>query len=156
VVLPPPLSSNRHTATSPLQILPPRLEYSKATIMTQSFMHQRFGHLSDDIIDIMCREQTLMRLPQVPPPHHAYDCPVCSLGKVPQFCKGKTSSTDNLTPGELLHTDFAFWDITSRRMCTDVLTIIYAKTRMLWLFCTSSKKPPVHILRWFFANLCRE
>jgi hypothetical protein len=24
---------------------------------------------------------------------------------------------------------------------------------MLWLFCTVSKKPPINILRWFFANL---
>jgi hypothetical protein len=48
---------------------------------------------------------------------------------------------------------FAFWDITSRRMFTDVLTSIDAKTRMLWLFCTPSKGPPIHILRWLFANL---
>jgi hypothetical protein len=27
---------------------------------------------------------------------------------------------------------------------------------MLWIFCTASKKPPVHIFRWFFSNLRRE
>jgi hypothetical protein len=52
--------------------------------------------------------------------------------------------------------DFAFWDIPSRRMNTAVLAIIDSKTRMLWLFCTSSKNPPIHILRWFFATLCCE
>jgi hypothetical protein len=41
-------------------------------------------------------------------------------------------------------------------MFTAVSTTIYAKTRMLWLFFTSSKKPPIHILRWFSANLRRE
>jgi hypothetical protein len=26
----------------------------------------------------------------------------------------------------------------------------------MWMFCTYSKKPPIHILRWFFTNLRRE
>jgi hypothetical protein len=98
----------------------------------------------------------MLGLPKVPPPRYEYDCPVCSLGKLPQFRKGKTVSTAKLQPGELLHMDFAFWDILSRRNFTAVLTIVDACTRMLWLFCTASKKPPVHILRWFFANLRRE
>jgi hypothetical protein len=104
----------------------------------------------------MCCEQTLTGLPHVPPPRYEYDCHVCSLVKLPKFRKGNTASTDNIKPGELLHMDFAFWYITSRRMFTSVLAIIDAKKRMLWLFCTSSKKPPIHILRWFFANLRRE
>jgi hypothetical protein len=81
-----------------------------------------------------------------------------------QSCKtstvsnGETASTDNLNlnPGELLHMDFAFWDIPSRRMFTAVLAIIDAETRMLWIFCTSIKKPPIHILLWLFDNLRRE
>jgi hypothetical protein len=31
--------------------------------------------------------------------------------------------------------------------------LIDAKTHMLWLFFTTSKNPPLHILRWFFTNL---
>jgi hypothetical protein len=156
VVLPPPLSSHRPTEASHLQILPRHVEYSKAPVMTHALMHHIFGHCSEDILDTMCREQTPTGLPRVPPPQYEYDCPVCSLGKLPQFRKRKTASTDNLKPGELMHMDFTFWDITLLRMFTAVLIIIYAKTRMLWLFCTSSKKPPMHILRWFFANLRRE
>jgi hypothetical protein len=52
--------------------------------------------------------------------------------------------------------DFGFWDNFSSHMFTDMITIVDAKTKMLCLFCTSSKKPPIHILRWFFANLRRE
>jgi hypothetical protein len=51
---------------------------------------------------------------------------------------------------------FAFWEILSRCNFTAILIIVDASTRMLWIFCTSSKKPPVHILGWFFANLRRE
>jgi hypothetical protein len=107
------------------------VEYSMAPVMTRVLIYQRFGHCSDDILDIMCHEQTIVRLTRVPPPHYEYDCPFCSLGKLPQFRKGKTASTDTLKPGELLHIDFAFWDITSRCMFTSVLAIIEAKTRMI-------------------------
>jgi hypothetical protein len=34
--------------------------------------------------------------------------------------------------------------------------IIDAKSRTLWLFYIASNNPPLHILRWFFANLMRE
>jgi hypothetical protein len=52
--------------------------------------------------------------------------------------------------------DFAFWDVVSHCGFTAMLTIIDAKTRTLWLFFTSSKKPPIHIVRWFFTQLRRE
>jgi hypothetical protein len=86
----------------------------------------------------------------------AYLACLCSLGKLPQFQKGNTSSTDKLKPGELLHIDFTFWDIPSHHMFTAFLTIIDAKERMVCIFCTSSKKLPIHILRWLFTNLIRE
>jgi hypothetical protein len=81
---------------------------------------------------------------------------VCSIGKLPQFKKGKTISTRDLQPGELLPMEFAFWDIISHGHFIAVLTIVDAATRMIWLFCTARKKPLIHILRWFFANLHRE
>jgi hypothetical protein len=56
----------------------------------------------------------------------------------------------------LLHIDFAFWNIFSHRGFTEVLTILDACSRFIWLFCTESKKPPIHMLRWFIANLHRE
>jgi hypothetical protein len=61
-----------------------------------------------------------------------------------------------MQPGELLHMDFSFWDILSHHNFTAVLAIVDATTCMLWLFCTASKKPPIHIIWWFFANLRRD
>jgi hypothetical protein len=49
--------------------------------------------------------------------------------------------------------DFSFWDVVSHRSFTAMLTINDAKTRTLWLFCTSSKKPPIRIICWFFTQL---
>jgi hypothetical protein len=62
----------------------------------------------------------------------------------------------SLNPGELLHMDFAFLDILFYRNFTAILTIVDACMQMIWIFCTVHKKPPIHVLRWFFANLRRE
>jgi hypothetical protein len=104
----------------------------------------------------MCRRQTLIGLPRIPPPWYQCDCPIYSLGKLNQVRKGKTVDTPPLSPGDLLHIDFAFWYVTSHRGFTAILMVVDAKTRMLWLFCKSIKKPPLHILRWLFSNLRRE
>jgi hypothetical protein len=129
VVVPPKIRSVAAVQHLTVQ-LPPRVVYSKASIMTRALMHQRFGHISDDLID-MCKEQTLIGLPRFSPPIYAYNCPVYSLEKIPQFKKGKTVTTDRLKPGELLHMDFAFWNIVSRRGFTAVLTIVDACSRFI-------------------------
>jgi hypothetical protein len=126
--------------------------YSKEPIMTHALLHQQFLHCSNDVLNTMWRQQTLLGLPWIPTPRYEYDCHVCNLDKLPQF-HSKTVSTDTLKPGKLLHMDFAFWDIFSRHMFTAMLTIVDAKTRMLWIFCTPRKNPPLHILKWLFPNL---
>jgi hypothetical protein len=73
-----------------------------------------------------------------------------------QVRKWKTVDTSYLFPGELLHIDFAFWDLISRHGFSAMRVAIYANTCKLWLFCTASKKAPLHILRWIFSNLRRE
>jgi hypothetical protein len=110
-------------------------------------MHKWFGHLSNDILDDKFRKQTFIGLPKVTPPRYQYWCPICALGKMTHIHKGKTIDTGSLSQGTLLHIDFAFLGVPSRRGFTAMLVIIDAKTRKLWVFCTASKKPPLHILR---------
>ncbi len=53
--------------------------------------------------------------------------------------------------------DFAFWDVPSPHHFTGMLVIIDAKTRMLWLFCTSDGKHlPMRILAYFFDDMKQE
>jgi hypothetical protein len=59
------------------------------------------------------------------------DCPVCCFSKTTQAQKGKTMDTELLSPVELLHIDFAFWDIISHRGFNAILMIIDAKTQNL-------------------------
>jgi hypothetical protein len=75
------------------------------------------------------------------------------MGKLTRATKGKICDTSSLTPGSLLHMDFGFWDVPSHRGFMAVLVIIDAKTTHVWVFCTTSKEPPIHILRWFFVQL---
>jgi hypothetical protein len=94
VVLPTLALSAPNTVT-----LHPRAAYSRAPLMTRALIHQRFGHISDDVIDMMCREQTTMGLNKALPPRYRYDCLVCRLGKLPQFRKVKMESTAKLRLG---------------------------------------------------------
>jgi hypothetical protein len=55
--------------------------------------------------------------------------------------------------GELLHMDFAFWNIVSHCGFTAVLAIVDVCSRFIWLICTASKKPLINILQWFIVNL---
>jgi hypothetical protein len=52
--------------------------------------------------------------------------------------------------------DFAFWNISSLHGFTSMLVIIDASTRMLWVFCTASKTPPMRIIQYFFNVLEQE
>jgi hypothetical protein len=81
---------------------------------------------------------------------------LCTFGKLPQLSKGNTVSTGHLHSEESLHMDFAFLNIVSRHRLLAVLEIVDACSRFLWVFLTSSKKLPIHILHWFIANLRRE
>jgi hypothetical protein len=104
----------------------------------------------------MCKEHNFSGLPRVPPPIYAYDCQVFSLGKLPQFKKGKTVMMGHLKSSELLHMDLAFWNTVSRRGFSTVLTLIDACSRFIWIFCTARNNPPIHILCWYIMNLRRE
>jgi hypothetical protein len=124
--------------------------------LTRELVHQRLGHGSDRKLDLMCKNQTLLGLPKRPFPSCPRVCPVCIKTKFIHPPKGKTVDTSHLSSGEYLHMDFAFWDIPSIHHFSGMLVIIDAKTRMLWLFCTSSKRPPMHIISYFFYILSKE
>jgi hypothetical protein len=158
-VLPPNIKADPSLALPPLvahfTVLAPLDAYSNAPAMSLALIHQLFGHISDDVLDKMCCQQSLHGLPWIPPPRYAYDCAICSLSKLPQFRKGKTISTDLIPPGFLLHTEFVFWKVVTCCGVTAVFTLIDFRTQIPWLFCTASKKPPIHILWWIIAQLRR-
>ena len=52
--------------------------------------------------------------------------------------------------------DLALYNVTYIRGFTSMLTVFYAKTRMLWEFPTLSKKSPVRIIRFILKTLNNE
>ncbi len=136
----------------------PILQANKSYIspLTRPLVHQRLAHCNQRKLDDMCRRSTLLGLPRKPFPPCTHQCPICLMSKFSHPPKGQTTSTNHLTPGQLLHLDFGFWDLTSHRGFSSMLLIIDAKTRMLWLFCTSNKRAPIKILSYFFSIMKRE
>ena len=70
--------------------------------------------------------------------------------------KGATFDTSNLQPGEIIHTDFTFYNVTSIRGFTSILSVICENTIMLWEFLTASKRAPVHTIRFILTTLENE
>ena len=60
--------------------------------------------------------------------------------------KATAVDTSNLKPGENIHMDFDFYNVTSIREPTSILTFVFEKSKMIWVLHTASKKSPVHII----------
>ena len=88
----------------------------------------------------MCRHKTLDGLAK-----HGTDkinkasCTICYTSKIKTPPKGTTVDTSNVQPGELIHMYFEFYNETSIRGFTSMLTVVCAKNIMIWVFTTSSK-----------------
>jgi hypothetical protein len=102
----------------------------------------------------MSRNSTL--LPRKPFPPIKQQCPIFLMSKLSHPPKGKTSPMAHLLPRQLLHIEIGFCNIISHRGFSSMLIIIDAKTRMLWLFCTSDKCPPNRILMYFFSIISKQ
>jgi hypothetical protein len=140
-----------------LSYLPPTVNKALTTSsLSRALIHQCLGHGSDRKLDLMCHLQTLHGHPKRPFPISTTICPICVKAKFTHPPKGKTLDTSHLSREEYLHMDFSFWSTPSIRHFTRMLVIIDAHTRMLWLFCTSSKRPPMHIIFYFFDILIKE
>ena len=62
------------------------------------------------------------------------------------FPKATTVDTSNLQTVELIHVYFLFYNITSIRGFTSMLTFFCSNTRMLWLLSIAPKRSPVRII----------
>ena len=110
-------------------------------------IHRRLLHLSDGVMNTICRHQTITGLPnRCPKKLNWAPCKIIYTANMTTFPKGTTVDTNNLQPGKLPHMDFSFYNVTSIRGLFSVLTVLCAKTRMLWVLITTSKWSPVHII----------
>ena len=105
----------------------------------------------------MCRHQTLTVLPK----HCAAKinqgpCTIWYTPKMTTFHKGTTVDKTNLQTGEIIHMDFAFYNVTSTPVFIYILPVVCENTIMLWLFPTAYKRAHVHIIRFILTTLNNE
>ena len=52
----------------------------------------------------------------------------------------------HLQPGEILHIEFSFYNVTYIRVFTSMITIVCAKVVMIWILPIASKRAPFRII----------
>ena len=125
--------------------------------MSWELIHIHLLHPSDSAMKSMCRHQTLYGLPKsCPTKIHKTPCTICYTSKMTTTNKGTKIDTSNLQPGDLVHVEFVFYNVTSSCGFNPIITVVCARTRIIWLFPTASKKAPVRIIRFILTTLMNE
>ena len=73
--------------------------------------------------------------------------------KMTTLPKGTDIDTGNLRPREIIHMDFAFYNVTFIHGFTSIPTIVCEKNRMIWLLPTASKWYPLRIIIFVLTTL---
>ena len=105
----------------------------------------------------MCHHQTINSLPKhCTKKLNQAPCTICYTEKLTNYPQGTTVDTSNLQPGELIHMELYFYNVTFISVFTSMLTVVCAKTRMLWVLPTESKQAPVNIIRFILTKFNNE
>ena len=105
--------------------------FNKNTVSWE-IIHYRLLQPYYSVMKIMCRHKTLNGLPK-----HFHNklnkspCAICYTAKLTSFNKGTTVGTNNLQPLELMHMQFAIYNVTSICGFTSVITVFYTNNRMI-------------------------
>ena len=125
--------------------------------MSWDISHHCLLHPYNSVMKSMCRHQTLYGLPKhFPKKIHKSPCTICYTSKIRTSNKGTTVENSNLQPGDIVHMNSPFYNVTSIRGFTSTPTVVYANTRMLCVFPTAFKIAPVRIIRFILTTLMNE
>ena len=95
-------------------------------------IHCHILHPSESVMKAMWRLQTPTGLPKhCPNKLNQSPCTICYKANMTNLPKVTTVDTNNLQPGELFHIYYSFYNVTSIRVFTYVITVIYAKNILL-------------------------
>ena len=68
------------------------------------------------------------------------------------YAKMTTVDINNIQPRELIHIEFALYNVNSIHVLTSLLTVVCAKTIMIWVFPNASKRTPAHISHFILTT----
>ena len=124
------------------------ISFSKHSI-SWDLIHHRILRPSESVMKEMCHNKTLDGLQKnCTNKIHTSTCTIYYTAKTTTIIKGTTVDTSNLQPGELIHMEFVFYNVTSIHGFTSMITPVCAKTGMIWVFPTAPKIAPVCIIRF--------
>ena len=66
--------------------------------------------------------------------------------------KGTTVDTKNLQPVELIHTQFAYYNVTSIQGFNSILNVVCENTIIIWVFTTASKRVSFIIIHFILTT----
>ena len=127
--------------------------------------HQRLGHPGTNIMDHI--HNTAEGIPNLSKKRHQfYHCDTCAHSKIHKSNRNKSITTKTTSRGQRFHMDFGFVRgeeyrrqnknktgfITSMDGYNSYLIIVDAHTRFTWIYLTSSKEPPVDIVKSFLQD----
>ena len=122
--------------------------------MSWEIIHRRLIHPSDSVIKSMFHHQTLTYIPKhFPKKLNQSQCTICYTAKMTAIPKRTKVYKTNLQPVEIIHMYFVFYNVTSIRGFTSLLTVLCENTRILWLFPNTSKRYLVCIIRVILRTL---
>ncbi len=123
----------------------------------QQFIHQKFDHRSLTMIHKMQQNNLMLGMPhKIHPFHDTYKCPICLLTNATKVPRNLYRHKEHYQPGEYFCLDYSFWNVTSIRGFTSILSAICAKTRYSFAFPTRNKRPPLATIKWFINTLRRQ
>ena len=132
------------------------ISFNKYTISWE-LIYRHIFHPHDSVMKAMLCYQTLTGLPKhYPKKLNQAPCTICYTGNMTNFSKGTTVDTTNLWPGEIIHIYFSFWNVTSIRGFTSMITVVCSNNRMIFIFSTAYKRTPVCIVRFILTTLNNE
>ena len=122
--------------------------------ISRELIHRHLLHPSYSFMKAMFRHQTLDGLiKHCPNKIHKAPCTICYTAKMTNIKKGTTVDIINLQTGVIIHTEFAFYNITSIHGFTSTIIVVCENTIMLWLFPTASKRAHVRIIHFILTTL---
>ena len=126
--------------------------------LNNQLAHQRFDHRSMDKIIKMKNGKMMHGLPNdITHFHDEYNCPICLLTKATKIKRNKT--TPSRLPhkkGDYLCMDYSFWNTTSIRGFTSLLSVVCLATRFSFVFPTRHKRPPLATISWLIMTLRKQ
>jgi hypothetical protein len=116
------------------------------------YLHIKMGHINMEYISTIVRTGLIQGVSKSVG-KLKYKCPICIIAKATKIPKGLITQIENVPAGTVFHMDWMMVNIPSIRGFVCALTVVEARTRMIWGFPARSRQTPVHQIKFFIKHM---